>query len=160
MEQLQNNYETQACDSISVFSFCADTRTQQSNKHSIATARTQEYVDSAAEPQGTPTLPEDVLSMIDFFVGASDYDAQTSNADSSQPQAHSGHISEGVDLLQLKLSRNLVNLRKHKINKLCSKMSRVKVASERKAGVASAFLGLERAVGRFSGENFVHWFRK
>lgn len=162
MEQLQNNIDTQLPDNVSVFSFCADARTQKTTKYSMSISCVQTAV---VETQCVAAIPDDILSMIDFFVGASDCDTQASNAGSKllmndvstqNPQTR----SEGVDLLRLTHSHNLISLRKRKINKMHNKMRKANVHAAHVAAPSITFSGAERALSRFGRANCAQWMHE
>lgn len=175
MDNFKGNVEPHNCDNISVFSFCIDTKTTKSGKsshhHSMTTTSNNNSVNSPKIPSpivDLSAMPDDILSMIDFFIGARDYDSQTTgnssllsnDMDATQTTyvgvTGVGHISKGVDLTDFKGTKNLSALRKHKIHK---KSSGSKALLENRTQLKSAFLGLERAFGKFGGDRFTEWFR-
>lgn len=175
MDNHRDNVELNNCDNRSVFSFCIDAKTTKSGKsshlHSMTTTSNNNSVNSPKAPSPIADLsavPDDILSMIDFFIGARDCDTQTtgnssllSNDMDASRTSHANaisatHVSRGVDLTDYRGKKNLCTIRRHRIHK---KSSGSKALLDNRTQLKSAFLGLERAFGKFGGDKFTQWFR-
>lgn len=173
MNSNKENVELHNSDNISVFSFCVDNKTTKSGKRSLLhSVTTASNTNSLSNAKSSPCsdfsiVPDDILSMIDFFIGARDCDTQTAsnssllsgngntNCSMDSDLKEVNNVSRGIDLSDYKKT-NLLNLRKRKIQK---RPNNVQVRNKERADLTSAFSGLEKAIGRFGGEGFAAWFR-
>lgn len=168
--------ESDAIDEMSVFSFCADSKSQVDKKSCIASLITDSnshhglMFQSNYEKSGSCTLDSDeILSMFDFFVNAKDEDSQTERGISLLSNTGEGDsyrvmnikagrdVSAGIDLIELKKARNLMSLR---YRKAIRKMSiTAKAYFKRRIEFKNAIVDLDQVYGRLGNGETEDRFR-
>ena len=137
MDGHDNASDTSLCDEHSVFSFFpekADMKNKSTNTQSQTTnSKTNSPLNFRAvykKPEELRIESEDILSMIDFFVGAWDYDSQATTKESGvaenrdkgqldRDSVFSDHYtSTGVDLHNLNFTKELNKIKRYRIRKI------------------------------------------
>lgn len=175
MDDYNDASECEQHEKISVFSFCVDSKSHADRKsssptHSTASLSHATLTCDTQNPQLSATLDaEEILSMMDFFIGAKDYDSRADSglgllsncddADTTRSVRTDGQseFSVGLDIADLKKARKGLGLRCRRVRKKCPAV--VKNFFRQKSELQNAFLGMRRTLRRLGGQGESRLFR-
>ena len=154
-----NSLEFDVHEALSVFSFCrSPSKKHQSNAKDItnpvSNSPTGTQVNSLGAQHHNPKVEKDeIRSMMDFFIGATDFDTadsarlskvKTLGSDSTFEAEDQPHFSIGVDLFELEKTRRILTAKSHKIQKRMSLMRKMQHKAHN--NLSNLFLGSRASV--------------